>query len=532
MTMTEPRTDEDTPLMSRGERRQVGRATARKAGAEAKASEVEADKVERLADLDVEERSLSVEGKREKLRQQKRREARAEKARVRKDAVQKWKARGKALLHALPVIVAVTAVAALIVASVWIAWPAQAEAMRADLGERSWIVPGVVEGLTWTSASLTILAVRRGAPAGRYRLMTAVSALLAASLNLFHSPSVSAGQVNALASLAGVISFEMVVGLLQHTQSGRTAAEVREQLARWIAHPMVSLTAWRIRAPYRRKITVQAAWDQAWESHHGGTPGTTAARVRRQRRAEARMERARTRTGWLRRRALKRSAEAVALEAETAERSADLAQARADEARARAEEFRFRAIKEEEKAQARLSSQKFRGLPFVGGQWVPVLPPQSSSATGEKRSEGPKIQCPQGESASGAPAGNGAEPGERNGSARSGNDSKVADENGSARSGNGSKSAGTERDLSEFVAPGFKVARELAYEAATDKRKRSGNGFFSPYVLAERVGIHRSNGKRLLARLEAEPGFAEAMAEEIERARQQETDQTTEEISA
>ncbi|WP_371801511.1 DUF2637 domain-containing protein (plasmid) [Streptomyces sp. NBC_01732] len=528
MTITEPRTDTETPLMTRTDRRTVGRATAKEAGARAKQAEVAADKDQKLSDLDVEERSLTVDQKREKVDQQRRQARRAEKARIRKENVQKWKGRGKALIHALPVIVAVTAVAALIVASVWIAWPAQAEAMRADLGERSWVVPGVVEGLTWTSASLTILAVRRGAPAGRYRAMTAVSALIAASLNLLHSPSESAGQVNALASLAGVLAFELVVGLLQHTQSGRTAAEVREQIARGVAHPLVSLTAWRIRAPYRKKTSVQQAWDQAWESHHGGKPGTTAARVRRQRRAEARMERARTKTGRRRVRELKRSVEAVTAEAEFAEGSALVAQARADEVRARAEEFRYRAIKEEEKAQARLSSQKFRGLPFVGGQWVPVLLPQSSSATEEKGSEGQKIQCPQGESASGAPAENGAEPGERNGSARPGNGSKSAGGNG----GNGSKSAGAERDLSEYVAPAFKVARELAYEAATDKRKRTGNGFFSPYVLAERVGIHRSYGRQLLARLEAEPGFAEAMAEEIGRARAAEktTTDTDEEL--
>ncbi|WP_330269928.1 DUF2637 domain-containing protein [Streptomyces griseorubiginosus] len=526
-TQTDPETDE-TPLMSRTERRQVGRAAARKAGAEAKVSEVEADKAEQLASLDVEERSLTVEQKRDKLKQQRRQAQRAEKARIRKEAVQKWKGRGRAVVQVLPVIVAVAAVAALIVASVWIAWPAQAEAMREDLGERSWIVPGVVEGLTWTFAALTILAVRRGAPAGRYRAGTAVSALIAASLNLFHSPSESAGQVNALASLAGVIAFEAVVSLLQHTQSGRTAAEVREQLARWIAHPLVSLTAWRIRAPYRKKITVQAAWDQAWESHHGGTPGTTAARVRRQRRAEFRMERARTTTSRRRVRELKRSAQAIAVEAEVAERSAELAQARADEARALAEEFRSRAVKEEEKAAARLSSQKYRSLPFIGGEWVPVTVPATRSGEAAKRSEGPEIQFPQGESAPSAPAGNGSERGERNASAPSGNAAKTAGGNGSAD--------GSERDLSEHLKAAFPIARELAYAAAKDKRKRTGNGFFSPYVLAERVGIRRKDGPALVALLEAEPGFAEAMAQEIEKAQREnaQDDQSdkTEEISA
>ncbi|MFH9439267.1 DUF2637 domain-containing protein [Streptomyces rochei] len=528
MTLTDPQTKTDDPLLNRTDRRSLGRAAARKAGAQAKAFEVKADKAERLAELDVEERSIVVEREREKAAKQRREMRRAEKARIRKEAVQKWKGRGKAVLHALPVIVAVTAVAALIVASVWIAWPAQAEAMRDDLGERSWIVPGVVEGLTWTSASLTILAVRRGAPAGRYRLMTAVSALLAASLNLFHSPSPEAGQVNALASLAGVLAFELVVGLLQHTQSGRTAAEVREQLARWMAHPLVSLTAWRIRAPYRKKITVQAAWDQAWESHHGGTPGTTAARVRRQRRAEFRMERARTTTGRRRVRELKRSAKAVAIEAEAAERSAELAQARADEARALAEEFRFRAVKEEEKAAARLSSQMYRGLPFIGGEWVRVTVPGTRSGEAEKRSEGPEIQFPQGESVTSAPNGDGSERGERNGSASSGKASGTAGGNGSADA--------AERELRKHLEVAFPKARELAYAAAKDKRRRTGNGFFSPYELARHVGVRRKQGPALVALLEAEPGFAEAMAEEIEKARrenaQEDESNKTEEISA
>ncbi|MDW8803666.1 DUF2637 domain-containing protein [Streptomyces scabiei] len=524
MSITEPRTKTDDPLMTRTDRRTVGKAAAKEAGARAKTAEVEADKAEQLAGLDVEERSLTVQQKRERAERQRREAQRAEKTRLRKERVQKWKARGKTLIQVLPVIVAVSAVAALIVASVWIAWPAQAEAMREDLGSRSWIVPGVVEGLTWTSASLTILAVRRKAPAGRYRLMTAVSALLAASLNLFHSPSVSAGQVNALASLAGVLAFEMVVGLLQHTQSGRTAAEVREQLARWMAHPLVSLTAWRIRAPYRRTITVQKAWDQAWESHHGGTPGTTAGRVRRQRRAEARMERARTKASRRRVRELRRSVEAAGAEAELAESSALAAQARADEARALAEQFRHRALKEKEKAAARLSSQQYRGLPFIGGMWVPVAVPPTRSEQAEKGSESPKIQFPQGESATAAPAGKAPERGERNASAGSGNAPKSAGRNG--------QKAGAERDLSEHISAAFPVARELAYAAAADKRKRTGNGFFSPYVLAERIGIRRQDGPALLALLEKEDGFAEAMAEEIQKARAaaEETDTTEKEL--
>ncbi|MFE2529446.1 DUF2637 domain-containing protein [Streptomyces sp. NPDC059382] len=525
MTITEPRTDTDTtPLLTRSGRRAVEKAAVTAAGARARTAEVEVDRNEKLAGLDVEGKSLDVEEKRQRVERRKRQADRDERDRVRAETVKKWKARGKALLQALPVIVAVSAVAALIVASVWIAWPAQAEAMRGDLGARSWVVPGVVEGLTWTSASLTILAVRRKAPAGRYRAMTVISALIAASLNLFHSPSTSAGQVNALASLAGVLAFELVVGLLQHTQSGRTAAEVREQLARWIAHPLVSLTAWRIRAPYRKTITVQMAWDQAWESHHGGQAGTTAARVRRQRRAEARMERARSEAGRRRVRELKRSLEATATEAAIAESSAEAAQARAEEMKARAEEFRYRAIKEEEKAQARLSSQKYRKWPWVGGEWVPVLPMLTGSGATGERSEDPKIQFPSGDSAPGTAAGTGAEQGERNAPAPTRNPSKTA-------GGNDSK-AGTERDLSEHLANAFPVARELAYEAAADRRKRTGNGFFSPYTLASRIGVRRQDGPALLALLEKQPGFAAAMAEEIEKARaaQQETDRNEKEL--
>ncbi|MYS37586.1 uncharacterized protein DUF2637 [Streptomyces sp. KhCrAH-43] len=512
MTITEPRTETDNnPLMTRTDRRTVGRATAKEAGARAKQAAVAAEKDEKLAGLDVEDKSLDVEEKRQRVERRKRQLAREEKARVRKEAVQKWKGRGRALVHALPVIVAVSAVAALIVASVWIAWPAQAEAMREDLGARSWVVPGVVEGLTWTSASLTILAVRRKAPAGRYRVMTAISALIAASLNLLHSPSASAGQVNALASLAGVLAFELVVGLLQHTQSGRTAAEVREQFARWVAHPLVSLTAWRIRAPYRKTITVQKAWDQAWESHHGGQPGTTAARVRRQRRAEARMELARSQAGRRRVRELKRSLEATVAEAAIAESSAEAAQARADEMQARAREFRDRAEKEEFKAQARLSSQQYRGLPWIGGRWVPVLSPQPRSEADEERSEGAKIQFPSGESAPRPPARNGSEQGARNAPAPARNAAQPS-------GGNDSK-PGTERDLSEHLHKAFPAARELAYEAAADRRKRTGNGFFSPYTLASRIGVRRQDGPALVALLEEQPGFAEAMAEEIEKAR-------------
>ncbi|MFE5847810.1 DUF2637 domain-containing protein [Streptomyces niveus] len=513
MTITEPRTgsNEETPILSRAERRALGRASAKKADAAAKRATVAADKDEQLAGLDVEDRSLDVQDKRQRADRKRRQAGREEKARIRKETTQRWKGRGRALVNVLPVIVAVSAVAALIVASVWIAWPAQAEAMRGDLGERSWIVPGVVEGLTWTSASLTILAVRRGAPAGRYRLMTAVSALIAASLNLVHSPSVSAGQVNALASLAGVLAFELVVGLLQHTQSGRTAAEVREQFARWLAHPMVSLTAWRIRAPYRKTISVQKAWDQAWQSHHGGEPGTTAARVRRQRRAQARLERARTWTTRRRLRVLERSRKATAVEAEIAERSAEAARSRAEEALAWAEEFLYRAQEEEQKAAARLSSQMYQGLPWVGGGWVPATQLGAGSEGAADRSQGPEIQFPSGESAPGTPSGNGAEPAGRNASSTSGNGREPA---------GGNCSADAEHRLRPHVERAFGVARELAYEAASDPRKKTGNGYFSPYTLAVRVGIRRQAGPELMALVEAEPGFAEAMAEAIEKARE------------
>ncbi|GHH26097.1 DUF2637 domain-containing protein [Streptomyces rubradiris] len=527
MTLTDPRTETNKPPSSRPEGRKAARAAAREAGARARRAEAEAGTAEKLGKLDIAERSLSFEQKRDRAERQKREARRAEKARRRKEAAQRWKTRGRALVQVLPVVVAVSAVAALIVASVWIAWPAQAEAMRADLGERSWVVPGVVEGLTWCSASLTILAVRRGAPAGRYRVMTAASALIAASLNLFHSPSMSAGQVNALASLAGVLAFELLVGLLQHTQSGRTAAEVREQIARWMAHPLVSMTAWRIRAPYRKTVTIQSAWEQAWQSHHGGEPGTTAARVRRQRRAEARMDRARSWTGRRRVAEVKRSAVAAAAEAELAESCARTAEARATEARAKAVEFRNRAIKEREKADARLSSQMYRGLPFIGGQWVPVTVPAARSEQAGKRAEGPEIQFPQGKSAPAAASGNRPEQGARNTSAGPAEAGKPADGNGPAQR--------AERDLTPYLEVAFPVARELAYAAAKDKRRRTGNGFFSPYELARRVNLRRQDGPVLVSLLEATPGFAEAMAAAIEKATREERAgeaAVTEEVSA
>ncbi|MFH8642021.1 DUF2637 domain-containing protein [Streptomyces goshikiensis] len=525
MTITEPRTDTDTnPLMTRTDRRTVGKAAAKEAGARAKAAEVEADKKEKLAGLDVEGKSLDIEEKRQRVERRQRQADREEQTRVRAETVKKWKARGKALVHALPVIVAVSAVAALILASVWIAWPAQAEAMREDLGARSWVVPGVVEGLTWTSASLTILAVRRKAPAGRYRAMTVISALIAASLNLFHSPSASAGQINALASLAGVLAFELVVGLLQHTQSGRTAADVREQLARWIAHPLVSLTAWRIRAANRTGIKAQEAWNQAWESHHGVKPGMTAARVRRQRRAEARMERARSEAGRRRVRELKRSLEATTAEAAIAESSAEAAQARAEEMKARAEEFRYRAIKEEQKALARLSSQKYRKLPWVGGEWVPVLPPQASSGDAGQPSGDAKFPFPSGESVTSAPDGKSSEDAGRKAAEGRGNDSDAA--------GRKASEEAAERRLRPHLENALKAAKALAYEAAADRRKRGGKGFFSAYALASQVGIRTQDGPRLMALLEAQPEFAEAMAEEIEKARaaQQSTDRNETEL--
>ncbi|MEV7602921.1 hypothetical protein AB0O91_36705 [Kitasatospora sp. NPDC089797] len=213
--------------------------------------------------------------------------AKQKKAGARREA---WARRRAALTAHAPLILASILVAALVVISVYFAWDGQAAGFRAKMGSAANLVPMVTEGVTWTMAALAFFAHVKGRATGRYRLVTAIAAIVAAALNYQHHAAEGSGEVYAIASLSGVFVWELFLSLLMKAKEGRPMAEVRADLARTIAHPVMAFVAWRIRAIAHGAMSADAAWAEAWDQYHAPTLGVTARRERRRRRNRARLQ--------------------------------------------------------------------------------------------------------------------------------------------------------------------------------------------------------------------------------------------------
>ncbi|MFD7590682.1 DUF2637 domain-containing protein [Kitasatospora sp. NPDC059811] len=201
-----------------------------------------------------------------------------------------WARRRQALAGQSPLIVASVLVAALVVISVYFAWDGQAAGFREKMGGAANLVPMVTEGVTWTMAALAFYAHVKGRATGKYRLVTAVAAIVAAALNYRHHAAEGSGEVYAIASLSGVFVWELFLSLLMKAKEGRPMAEVRADLARTLAHPVIALAAWRIRAIAHGAMSADAAWAEAWDQYHAPDLGVTARRERRRRKNRARLQ--------------------------------------------------------------------------------------------------------------------------------------------------------------------------------------------------------------------------------------------------
>jgi len=203
---------------------------------------------------------------------------------------QAWARRRAALTAHAPLILASVLVAALVVISVYFAWDGQAAGFRVKMGSAANLVPMVTEGVTWTMAALAFYAHIKGRATGKYRFVTAVAAIVAAALNYQHHRAEGTGEVYAIASLSGVFVWELFLSLLMKAKEGRPMAEVRADLARTIAHPVMAFVAWRIRAIAHGSMSADAAWTEAWDQFHAPTLGVTARRERRRRKNRARLQ--------------------------------------------------------------------------------------------------------------------------------------------------------------------------------------------------------------------------------------------------
>lgn len=213
--------------------------------------------------------------------------AKEKKAGIRREA---WARRRKALTAQAPLIIASALVAVLVVVSVYFAWDGQAAGFRSKMGGAANLVPMVTEGVTWTMAALAFFAHVKGRATGKYRLVTAIAAIVAAALNYQHHRAEGTGEVYAIASLSGVFVWELFLSLLMKAKEGRPMAEVRADLARTLAHPIIALAAWRIRAIAHGTMSADAAWAEAWDQYHAPALGVTARREKRRRRNRARLQ--------------------------------------------------------------------------------------------------------------------------------------------------------------------------------------------------------------------------------------------------
>lgn len=241
-----------------------------------------AERIRARATLQVERERLALEAERDRVEAERRARVEAERAERRRARVEARAARRTARRAALagaaaavrarvPALVGAVAIGAPMV----IAWRGQLEFARTvmQLGTLAVAVPVALEGAVLYTAHLTHRAVAAGLPAGRYRVMTWALALVAASMNLWHHGSdLQVGVVYALASLLGIVLWELTTGLRGHVRSGRSGAEIRAAAWRRIRYPRLSWAAASIRAARGPACSPEEAWALAWRDRYGVGP--------------------------------------------------------------------------------------------------------------------------------------------------------------------------------------------------------------------------------------------------------------------
>ncbi|MBR8638625.1 hypothetical protein KEF29_03250 [Streptomyces tuirus] len=246
-------------------------------------------------------RELKVEARRAKLelKQQRRVEKDKARARRRKERRTAWQNMQVKLAHHMPLwglpVVAVSLV---------MGWSGQAQA-AAHLG-MGWAAPGVpvlTEGMTMTTAGLTGQAIEQKRPYKWLLRITWANALVAAAVNaLGHliednsAAGVYRASAYAVASLAGLALFAVVLRTRRAAISGKTA----EEIARWKRlsrrHPILVRRARRVADNTGKSMA--DAYATVWERTNGAKPGEPSIReIRASRRAEYRRRQAQSWNG-------------------------------------------------------------------------------------------------------------------------------------------------------------------------------------------------------------------------------------------
>ncbi|MFD5221398.1 hypothetical protein ACFWMH_27535 [Streptomyces tendae] len=239
----------------------------------------------------------------EARKQQQRADREKGRAKRRKERRAAWTAFQVKLAHHMPLwglpVVAVSLV---------MGWSGQAQA-AAHLG-MGWASPGVpvlTEGMTMTTAGLTGQAIEQKRPYKWLLRITWANALVAAAVNaLGHliednsAAGVYRASAYAVASLAGLALFAVVLRTRRAAISGRTADEV----ARWKRlgrrHPLLMRRARRVADSTGKSMA--DAYATVWERANGARPGEPSIReIRASRRAAYRRRLAQSwdgRRGW------------------------------------------------------------------------------------------------------------------------------------------------------------------------------------------------------------------------------------------
>lgn len=253
-----------------------------KARAEAAAAEAEVKKV-------------AAERERAMLAQQMRREESETRAAERKAKAAEKARAGKVrheqraeLLAALDSRRALVVTLVVIGASMAIAWPAQAAYFSsAGMGRAGLLAPIVIEGPQWLAAILTGVATVHKARTWVYRAATLVFASVAAGINFEHGSQTRTmlGIIYGLASLTGVIAWELYVHSKRQAQSKRTAAERARAWHRRLSYPGIYRRA--VRLSRASGMEIEQAWPIAWRMVHGADVGIRAKDLARQNTAMA-----------------------------------------------------------------------------------------------------------------------------------------------------------------------------------------------------------------------------------------------------
>ncbi|MEV4249328.1 DUF2637 domain-containing protein [Streptosporangium canum] len=256
------------------------------AGAEAERARAEAEamRMETMLRLDAERRKREREDAEDKRVARAQREEDAAKRRSAQAATMRKGARGltEALKARSEAIVGAVAMGS----PMFIAWGGQLAfgSEQMHLGAAAVTLPIAMEGSVLYTAYLTNQAIDKGLPTGRYRLMTMLMAATAAAMNLWHQVDKAAtkaepwaglqvGVIYAVASLLGIVLWELRAALKKQAVAKRSAAELRRAAWRRIRYPRLSWSAASIQGA--QGCSIDEAWRAAWIDRYGVGPGSS-----------------------------------------------------------------------------------------------------------------------------------------------------------------------------------------------------------------------------------------------------------------